>query len=185
MSDEDDLDLNDEDLDNLDDEDLDGLELDEDDLKELEKFEKQLEETEDLGQIEDELIEEEEQLLDKETSGNLFIGALKGKIPLLLKMEEEVENEKKNAKPMHGTQKYLINPFALKNPQDYEQIFDDINPEEPQMKVWRIEKFEPVPVPRERWGEFHSADCYIILYVIIQPHFIFQSNSHHFNNSDY
>uniref|UniRef100_A0A8D8U9H9 Gelsolin n=1 Tax=Cacopsylla melanoneura TaxID=428564 RepID=A0A8D8U9H9_9HEMI len=33
----------------------------------------------------------------------------------------------------------------------------------PGLKIWRIEKFEPVPVPEKSYGKFYSGDSYIIL----------------------
>eukprot|EP00794_Sanderia_malayensis_P007449 gene7449-8271_t len=32
------------------------------------------------------------------------------------------------------------------------------------LKIWRIEKFKKVEVPKEQFGTFHEGDCYVLLY---------------------
>lgn len=36
--------------------------------------------------------------------------------------------------------------------------------EKPELRVWRIEKFQVKPWPEDRYGEFHKGDSYIILH---------------------
>ena len=31
-------------------------------------------------------------------------------------------------------------------------------------EVFRVEKFNLVPIPKEDYGKFYSGDCYVILY---------------------
>ncbi|XP_055848668.1 gelsolin isoform X2 [Episyrphus balteatus] len=33
----------------------------------------------------------------------------------------------------------------------------------PGLKIWRIEEFEPVPYPKNKYGKFHEGDSYIVL----------------------
>ena len=35
----------------------------------------------------------------------------------------------------------------------------------PILKIWRIEKFNPVEVPDSLWGQFHTRDAYLILWI--------------------
>merc|ERR1712060_556809 len=37
------------------------------------------------------------------------------------------------------------------------------------LEIWRIEKFNVVAWPKERYGEFYSGDSYIILYTYTKP----------------
>lgn len=33
----------------------------------------------------------------------------------------------------------------------------------PEVRVWRIEKFQVKPWPKERYGQFHKGDSYIVM----------------------
>ena len=35
--------------------------------------------------------------------------------------------------------------------------------QKPEVRVWRIEKFQVKPWPRDRYGEFHKGDSYIVM----------------------
>jgi gelsolin len=35
--------------------------------------------------------------------------------------------------------------------------------QKPETKIWRIEKFQVVPWPRDKYGEFHKGDSYLVL----------------------
>lgn len=37
------------------------------------------------------------------------------------------------------------------------------------MQMWRIEKFELTEVPEEKYGQFTSGDCYVVLYSYGDP----------------
>lgn len=41
--------------------------------------------------------------------------------------------------------------------------------QEPGLKVWRIEQFKVVPWPKERYGEFHTGDSYVVLNAYQRP----------------
>ncbi|URE45109.1 Villin headpiece domain [Musa troglodytarum] len=36
-------------------------------------------------------------------------------------------------------------------------------------EIWRIENFQPVPLPKSDYGKFYSGDTYIILQVPFPP----------------
>lgn len=148
----------------LDEAELDDLELDEEDLAELEAFEQQLED------VDEEVLAG----IDLE-KGNVFIGAMRPRSSeeVLAELEKEMEREAEEAKKRSmlntcrpgAVPKYLVNPFALENPMDYEEVFGDIDREEPQLRVWRIDHFAPVECTDDTWGKFCSADCYIVLFI--------------------
>ena len=170
MSEEDDL----EGLDDINSEDLEGLE-DEEDLEDedIEKLEREIALLETEGGVnlsveELEQLEEEVEERDLEESGNMFIGAfLRPKYSLLMDLEEEIakEEELDKTRPRGSVPKYLVNPFALKNRIDYEEIFESIDPEEPTLRIWKMDDFEPRPIPTNEYGKFYSGDAYIVLYI--------------------
>ncbi|RRT36606.1 hypothetical protein GW17_00000461 [Ensete ventricosum] len=41
------------------------------------------------------------------------------------------------------------------------------------IEIWRIEDFQPVPLPKSDYGKFHSGDSYIILQVIFFLNFFY------------
>jgi gelsolin len=45
---------------------------------------------------------------------------------------------------------------------DGEEHWQGLN-EEQGKKVWRIEQFEVVPWPEEKYGSFHEGDSYVVL----------------------
>ena len=149
-----------------DDEDLEDLEEDLDD-EELARLEAEVAEMEnEVGEVD---VSDEEDDQDFEESGNTFIGALQRPryASLMTNLEEEMKRELELAKtrPRDCVPKYLVNPFALPNRLDYEEIFDEIDPEEPDLKVWKLDNFEPVPIALKEYGKFYSGDCYVILYI--------------------
>ena len=69
-----------------------------------------------------------------------------------------------------GRKPYLVNPFTLVSfpISHYEDLFGcDVDPEclIPLLKIWRMEKWRPVEVASQYWGQFHTRDAYIILWV--------------------
>jgi hypothetical protein len=69
-----------------------------------------------------------------------------------------------------GRKPYLVNPFMLVQfpVQYYEDLFGvDVDPEYlvPLLKIWRMEKYCPVEIPSSVWGQFHTKDAYLILWI--------------------
>lgn len=49
---------------------------------------------------------------------------------------------------------------------------------EPGLQIWRIEKFDLVPVPKNLYGDFFSGDSYLVLNTIKQRSGNFQYDLH-------
>jgi hypothetical protein len=69
-----------------------------------------------------------------------------------------------------GRKPYLVNPLTLVSfpASFYEDLFGcDVDPEclIPLLKIWRMEKWRPVEVTSQYWGQFHTRDAYIVLWV--------------------
>lgn len=66
-----------------------------------------------------------------------------------------------------GTRPYLVNPLNWGRPDvDYERLFGtDIDLDTAMMKVWRVFYFGLEEVAEKNWGQFHTKDCYLILWI--------------------
>lgn len=66
-----------------------------------------------------------------------------------------------------GARPYLVNPLNWGTPDiDYERLFgSDIDLDLPMMKVWRVFYFGLEEVPEKNWGQFHTKDCYLVLWI--------------------
>ncbi|KAL2956738.1 hypothetical protein AAZX31_18G102900 [Glycine max] len=44
------------------------------------------------------------------------------------------------------------------------------------LEIWRIENFNPVPVPKSSYGKFFTGDSYVILKINFRLHFSLEHN---------
>mmetsp|Transcript_37227 Transcript_37227/g.93454 ORF Transcript_37227/g.93454 Transcript_37227/m.93454 type:complete len:1271 (+) Transcript_37227:422-4234(+) len=84
-------------------------------------------------------------------------------------IDEENEAILREMAAMNNARPYLVNPLSFGNPQiEYDLVFgEEIDPQnlQPMMKIWRIVHFEPEEVDEATWAQFHTKDCYVIMWV--------------------
>jgi len=61
-------------------------------------------------------------------------------------------------------QKIDVKALAQQKKQEEDSMVDDGSGK---IEIWRIENFKPVPIPKDKYGQFYSGDSYVMLYTYL------------------
>jgi len=71
---------------------------------------------------------------------------------------------KGNVAKTPSQQKIDVKALQQQKKQEEDSVVDDGSGK---LEIWRIENFKPVPVPKEKYGQFYSGDSYVMLYTYL------------------